>query len=532
VIARAYAALLTLALIGAASAPRHPWTQPGHLRLGFSDEPDGLNPMFAHTAAADEADSLIFATPFRYDQRGEFVPELATEVPTYANGGISRDGKTIVLHLRRGAVWSDGAPLTARDLRFTYRAVLNPRNNVKTRDGWDDIAAFDVPDDYTAVVRLKAPDADVLGIFALGGAAYPPLPEHLLGSLPELNRTAFNSAPISSGPFVLRRWNHGASLEFDANPRYWRGRAKLEHISWRVIPNADTLFNALAAHEIDVYPNVDEAQLPRLASIEGLSTTTRLVANLRQLTFNCKQKALADVRVRRAIAQGVNWDAINRLVYKGVNRRAVSDILPASWAAPSIPQWSYDPAAAARLLDAAGFRPGPDGVRVRADGTALHLAVSIGANRPASERAMLFAQQALKPLGIDLTIKLFPVNFLFAQDGPLYGGSYDLAWTTDTLGPDPNNQALWSGDFIPPHGANTSFYADPVLTRVSEAAIRTYDRAKRKQLYQTEQERIHALALAVFFYWERATSAYNSDLRNYKPAAYVADNWNAWEWEI
>ncbi len=534
---RVVAALLAVGLLFAATGAnaidgRHPWTKPGWLRIGFSDEPDSLNPLFGHTAATLEADALIFAPLFRYDDRGNLIPELAMVVPSYANGGISRDGKTITLHLRRGAQWADGAPLTARDLRFTYRAVMNDANNVNSRAGWNSIASFDVPDDATAIVKLKEPSADILGIFAIGTGAYPPLPEHLLGSLPDLNKAPFNAAPLSSGPFVLQRWNHGSSLEFAANPRYWRGRPKLDRITWRVVPNDDTLINELATHDIDVYPNVDENHLRRLTTIEGIATTRRLVANLRHLAFNCKKPALADARVRRAIAMGVDWNAINRIVYAGVNERATSDILPTSWAAPTIPQWKLDIAGAKQLLDQAGFRPGADGMRVRADGTALRITVAIGANRPANERAVLFVQQALKPLGIDVQIKAYPVSFLFAQTGPLYSGTYDMSWTVDTYAPDPNNQALWSGDFIPPKGANTSFYNDPLITKLSDQAIRTYDRTKRKALYQREEERIHELALAVFFYWERATSAYNSDLKNYRPAAYLADNWNSWEWSI
>ncbi len=99
-------------------------------------------------------------------------------------------------------------------------------------------------------------------------------------------------------------------------------------------------------------------------------------------------------------------------------------------------------------------------------------------------------------------------------------------------GPDPDNQANWSGDFIPPNGANTTFLQRPGHHGGQRRGVRTFDPDKRKALYQREEERIHDLVPAVFFYWENATSAYNSDLRNYRPAQYIADNWNAWEWEI
>jgi peptide/nickel transport system substrate-binding protein len=508
--------------------PRNPWTIPGHVRIGTDDEPDNLNPMFAHSDATDQVDALIFAPMFRYDARGELVPELATEVPTYANGGISKDSRTIVLHFRHGVRWSDGAPLTARDLRFTYRAVMSPANNTKSTFGWDDIAAIDVPRDDTAIVRLRRPNADAIGLFATG--SYPPLPEHLLASLPSLNRAAFNAHPISSGPFLLSAWRHGSSIEFVRNDRYWRGPSKVSAISMVFIPNADSLFTQLQTHEIDVVDPVPEERLSQLAAIRGITVRARLVANFRRLVMNCARPALSDARVRLAVAEAIDWDRMNATVFRGVNQRAVSDISPNSWAAPHIPPYRYDPPDARRLLDAAGWRAGPAGIRAR-NGTPLSLVLS-ATNKPFNEQSEVQMQQALRGVGVDLTIKNYPASYLFAQDGPLYSGRYDLEFSVDTNAPDPDNRGSWSGDFIPPKGANTTFLNDPIITQTSDAAIRTFDRARRKALYQREEERIHQLVPAVFFFWEVARAAYNSDLRNYQPAEYITSNWNAWEWQI
>ncbi len=510
---------------------RHAWTHPGHLTIGTSDEPDNINPMFGHSDATDQIDALVFAPVFRYDERGEFVPELATVVPTYANGGISRDSKTITLHWRPNVKWSDGAPLTPRDLRFTWRAVMNAKNNTKLRNGWDDIAAIDVPNDTTAIVRLKHRNAGVLGIFGGGGgSAYPPLPEHLLQTLPDLNTAPFNGAPISSGPFTLTAWHHGASLDFAPNASYWRGRPKLDAITYRIVPNPDTLIEQLRTHELDLIASVGDAEVHALAGTQGIRVVPHRSANWRRLAINCSKPALRDVRVRRAIAEAIDWDRLNATVYHGINERAHSDLPPDSWAAPSTPFYRYDPAGARHLLDAAGFRTGPSGTRTRGT-TPLALTVS-ATNKPGNEQAEVQMQQELRAIGIELTIKNYPSSLLFAQNGPLYGGTYDLEWSIDTNGPDPDNQGEWSGDFVPPKGANTSFLHDPVITQTSDAAIRTFDRAKRKALYQREETRIHELVPAVFFYWQNQVRAYDDDLRGYRPAEYITDNWNSWEWSI
>jgi peptide/nickel transport system substrate-binding protein len=511
---------------------RHPWTLPDHLRIGIADEPDNLNPMFAHTDATDQVDALIFAPVFRYDPRGGLVPELATEVPTYANGGISRDSKTIVLHWRRGVRWSDGAPLTPRDLRFTWRAVMNKNNNTKAVYGWDDIARIDVPNDATAIVHLRHPDAGVLGSFGGGGgSAYPPLPEHLLAKLPNLNQAAFNSHPISSGPWLLATWHHGSSLAFTPNARYWRGAPKLKALSYTIVPNPDTLVAQLRTHELDLVANVPEAQFERVLGAPGIAVARHPLANWRRLAINTARSGLSDVHVRLALAEAIDWDRINATVYHGLNVRAHSDIPPDSWAAPKIPLYRHDPQAAAAMLDAAGWRAAAPGqVRMRG-GVPLRFVIS-ATTKPGNEQAEVQMQQALRPLGIELSIKNYPASVLFAVDGPLYTGRYDMEWSIDTDGPDPDNQGSWSGDFLPPHGANTSYLRDPVITRAAADALLTFDRGKRKALYQREESRIHSLVPAIFLYWETGVAAYNDDLRGYRPAEYITDNWNSWAWQI
>ncbi|HYL27569.1 MAG TPA: ABC transporter substrate-binding protein, partial [Candidatus Nitrosotalea sp.] len=318
---------------------RNSWTVPGVLRLGEDEEPDSLNLMFGHTAATDTISGLLFSFLLRYDARGNYIPDLATQVPTLANGGIAADGKRITVHLRRGVVWADGAPLTAADWLFTYRAVMNPANNVKTRYGWDAIASAAAPDPYTLVILLKRPNVAVLGILAFGGAAYPPMPAHLLAKLPDLNSAPFNQRPLASGPYLLKDWSHGSALVFVPNPRYFRGAPKLKEVIWKIIPDVNTLFNQLARHEIDVYPNVNPNAISRLSSIDGLNVDRRLIANWRHLGINMSRPLLADVRVRRAIAEAVDWQRINATVFHNIDRLAVSDVFPDLWAAPSLPPY-------------------------------------------------------------------------------------------------------------------------------------------------------------------------------------------------
>jgi len=536
---RAVAVLIALTAACGCAGPRaqrptgerNAWTVPGVVRLGENEEPDNLNLMFAHTAATDEISGLLFSFILRYDARGDYVPDLATQVPTTRNGGISADGKHILVHLRRGAVWSDGAPLTADDWLFTYHAVENSANNVKTRYGWDAIAAASAPNPYTLRITLKRPNVAVLGILAMGGAGYPPLPAHLLAKLPNLNSAAFNERPLSSGPYLLKTWTHGSSLDFVPNPRYFRGAPRVKEVIWKIIPDVNTLFNQLATHEIDVYPNVNPNGIARLGSIAGITVDRRLIADWRHLGINCSRPQLADVRVRRAIAEAVDWKRINDTVFHGIDRLAVSDIFPESWAAPALPPYRYDPGDAKRLLAQAGWTPSVDGVLHKGP-LALRLTIYATTGHQENAESQLLIQSMLRAVGIDVVIRNYPGSYLFAMDGPLYTGKYDLEWSIETNGPDPDNSGSWNAAFIPPQGANTSWLDDPIVNATSAAAAGTFDVAVRRRLYQREEERLRALVPAVFFSWRMNYTAMNSDLKNYVPAAFIGDTWNAWTWRI
>jgi peptide/nickel transport system substrate-binding protein len=514
-----------------ASQLGNPWTIPGVLRLGEDEEPDGLNLMFSNNTAADAISGLLFSFILRYDADGNYVPDLATVVPSTTNGGIAADGKTITVHLRKGVTWADVAPLTAADWIFTYDAVMNPQNNVKTRYGWDTIASAMAPDPYTLVIKLKRPSVEALGILAMGGAGYPPMPAHLLAKLPNINTAEFNRNPLSSGPYLLKSWSHGSALEFVPNPRYFRGAPKLREVIWKVVPDVNTLLSQLQTHEIDVYPGVNANSVARLSAIPGITVGHRLIANWRHLGINLSKPALSDVRVRQAISEGIDWKRINDTIYHGINQLAVSDIFPQSWAAPSLPPYRYDPANARALLSEAGWAMGPDGV-LHKGALAMHLTISATTGHVENDQSEVLIQSMLRAVGIDVQVRNHPATLLFAQDGPLYGGKYDLEWSVVTNGADPDNSGSWNGAFIPPNGANTSWLNDPIVNETSSAAAATFDQAKRKRLYQREEERLRTLVPAVFFAWSTNYTAANTDVKNYVPAAFIADTWNAWEWQI
>ena len=136
-------------------AGRHPWTQPHVLRVAELSDPDRLNPYLSEMDISYDLASLVYSYLVIADDRGRLIGDLAAAVPTIANGGISRDGRTYVYRLRHGVIWQDGVRFTARDVQASWKAVVDPRHDTFEREGYDRIASIDAPDPYTIVVRLR-----------------------------------------------------------------------------------------------------------------------------------------------------------------------------------------------------------------------------------------------------------------------------------------------------------------------------------------------------------------------------------------
>jgi len=238
------AALLVVTL-GTPGSAQNPWTRHGVLRIGVLRDIDSINPLLSAQSASTDIAQMLFSGLLKFNDRGESIPDVALAAPSEENGGISPDGKTITYHLRRGVVFSDGHPLTAEDVVFTWQQLLNPKNNVPNHYPNDQAESVTAPDPHTVVVKLKVPSAPFLSYFMRGGVQRAILPKHLLEHEIDLNKSPFNLKPVGSGPFMVSRWQPGIELDLVANPRYWRGPPKLREIRYRIIPNDNSLLSSL-----------------------------------------------------------------------------------------------------------------------------------------------------------------------------------------------------------------------------------------------------------------------------------------------
>ena len=517
----------------AVSSGRHAWTRPGVLRIADAADPDHFNPLLSGMDLVEDLSSLVFSYLVIADDRGKLIGDLATEVPSIANGGISKDGKTIVYHLRRGVRWHDGVPFTARDVAFTWRATVAPQNNVLHREGYEEVRSIEVPDERTVVVHLRRRYPPFVTEFftSLQEGSKAILPEHLLGKLHEINDAPFNLAPVGTGPFKFVKWEHGRGIEFVANPDYFKGRPKLDKIEFRVIPDDNSILSALQTHDVDMVVSVATTQYAHYARLEGV--TTRIfpwnAANV--FIINNTKPGLDDVEVRRAIASAIDYRAIITKVTHGVGSVA-HDIVPASAVGyTDNPPYRYDPAGANARLEKDGWLRGPDGVRHKGDRRlAFTMVISSGSANGRNIAVQL--QSFLRGAGIDLTLKQYPYNVIFSYDGPIQKMTYDFSDYSYTLPYDPDNYVYLGCDQRPPKGQNVFGYCDPQVDAGERAGLDSDDPLRRAAIYHATDARVHETVPYIPLYVLRRPTAFNSDLRNYSASPAIASWWNAYQWEI
>jgi len=514
----------------------NPWTVHGVLRVGSYEDLDSLNPVLSSQSFVTDVEQMIFSGLIDYDDHARPIPDVALEVPSLENGGVSKDGLTITYHLRPHVVFSDGVPLTSADVKFTWQQIMNKDNNLPYRFPYDAVASIDTPDPLRVVVHLRHPLASFIGNFMRNGNVGSILPAHLLHAYHDLNRIPFNNHPVGSGPFTVVRWEPGVLLDLKANPRYWRGPPKLREVRYEIIPTQNTLLTALRGHDVDLYYDAPEVQYSTLRSLAGIRVTSVPNMTFEHLDFNCRRFPLNDVRVRRAIAYAINWQKLADDVYFGIDTPGMADIPPLSWGYDEdVKPYPYDPARSRALLAGAGWRANASGMLER-NGVPLSITMSTVSGVTSRAKVEVLVQQYLRAVGIALEIHNYPADILFAtygSNGILARGRFDIglfAWQYTV--PDPDNTLTIGPDQLPPKGENYTFYADPDIGLWQAQAQLHYQRSQRLPYYFKIQQRIHDAVPIHTIVWRSNIDAVNTDLKNFKPAPAVSDFWNSYEWEI
>ncbi|MFD6752482.1 ABC transporter substrate-binding protein [Micromonospora gifhornensis] len=464
---------LLLALV-ACSSPTNPSGAPADapLIVATAGEPDTLNPVLNY--GVDGA-ALIFDGLVSRDERNHLVPALARELPT-----VSEDGKSITARLRDGVLFHDGTPLTARDVVFTYQAVLDEKVDSTLRSDLDMLASVTAPDDTTVVFTLRY--------------AYAPFLQRLtLGIVPaaafdgqDVNKAAFNRQPIGTGPYRVTSWTPGDRLVLAANDRYWGGRPTNSGVVVAFVPDDNVRAQRTRAGEFDA------AELPpKLASGFDTQAGYRVhktpTADYRGVMLPMGNPVTGDVAVRRALNVAVDRAAMVNGVLGGAGEPAYGPVPPSSeFAEPAVAGApTADPAAATALLDAAGWRPGPDGIRVK-NGTRAAFSLMYPAADSLRKELALAVTADAKKIGIAVT----PEGLTWDAITPRMGSDALIMGYGTPYDPDFVSYKLFHSDFAGQGFFNPGSYASEVTDRALRDGRAEADPAQRKAAYATFQRQL------------------------------------------
>ncbi len=505
---------------------------PGQCVLGVTQEAVNFNPLlYVNTGVETSVEFIVFDALWKLDPTGAFVPNLAAEIPTQENGGISEDGLTWTIKLRPDVKWHDGTPFTAADVAFTLDVLMDPKVTVRSRNGHDHVETYEAVDDHTVRVKLK----DSFAPYMVSWQKTSIIPKHILSGT-DINIAPFNTNPIGTGPFKFKSRVAGSQIEFEPNPDYHGGAPKLTSLIQKYVPDQQTLYAQFQTGEVDIYDlqGIPPLLYAKAKTLPGCKIELSPMPFVEFIYFNCGKPQFSDKRVRKALYMAVDKKGWIDAVFYGVPLPTLSFLPPNHWAYnKNLVDPGYDPAKAAALLDEAGWKVGADGVREK-DGVRLSFTMSTTVGAKAREQAQQLVQQNFKKINVEMTIKNMPASVVW--------GDYTIKSEFDTLMvgwdallyPDPDYGDRIRSDAIPAKGGNGSNYVQYENAEIDDLCRKgatTVKQEDRKAIYDRIQEiLLDDMPFAPIYAYQQIVGV-RDRIGNYKPNAYTPINsWNTVEW--
>lgn len=469
---------------------------------------DGFNPFTSQSAEASEVQELIW-------------PRLMIEQPDYFAGPPSfapnialswkegEDRRSIRFSLR-ACTWSDGTPITAEDVRFSWQAARDPKvawNSASIVDYITDVEVH-APREFT--VRYSEPYPyqlmDINDVHVL--------PKHVFGKVPFeqwQGRSWNEEAKLSGGPWLLASYVPNTEIAFVPNPTYWDvGKPYLARAVLKIQGSMETNLTALLSGDVDFMNSVTPKDAQRVLDDGDLLLYTYQTRAIGWIGWNTKRAPFDDARVRRAMTLAIDRENIVESVFYGYAKVAGPVIIRSMWASdPTIEPLPFDPAAAERLLDEAGWRKGADGMRAK-DGKPLAFALVTNQGNVVRKKIGEYVQSSLRGLGVSVDLRIQDFNQMSQQlkrhAFEAYVGGMYVATKVD--GKPIFHSAGASG------GYNYPDYANPRVDAIIDQARVLADKTVAKPLWAEMQRLLDADQAYTTLYEPRGLVGLSKRFRN------------------
>ena len=527
------AAIGAAALIGADRSLAANAAPKGQIIIGFSQEPTNFHPLMLAIEVDQGVHWNLFSPLWGVDDKGNFTPQLAVEVPTVANGGISADGLSWKIKLREGAKWHDGAAFTADDVKFSLDLLNNKDFKANRRAGHEllrDITVVSPTEISWRMEKVYAPYVSILAWTFI-------VPKHILEKETDVNASNFAANPIGTGPFKWGERVPGDHITLKANTDFFGDGPYVETVVFKYIPDLTVLYTQFQTGDIDyiglqgITPDHYE-EATKLADRVVVPVALPFIENI---ALNLGKPVFQDKAVREALYYAMDKPGIIDAIYYGLPRPTES-YLPyeASAFNPDLPKQTYDIEKAKKILDDAGWKPGADGIREK-NGVRLAFVNSTTAGNHVREQAQQLLQQNWKEIGAEMTIQNFPPAVMWGDNWMQSKFDSAMVGIGFMIGPDADTTDYFHSRSINAkggNGQNTCQYENPEVDKLLGEAADTVDQAKRNEIYKKQQEIVRADLPYLPIFQYAMVEGTKKGLEGYKPNVNTQTNtWNVNEWK-
>jgi peptide/nickel transport system substrate-binding protein len=451
---------------------------PGGVLIVLADrEPDELNPLTFSSTPAYQAVHLMFRRLARRDST------LSGYAPDLANAWRMEGDSMLVLELRNDVLWHDGTRVTAEDVVFTIDRQRDPLTASPRQADVAAVTAVSARDSFTVEVRLSR-----TGPYTVNALLeVVPVPRHLLADVaPAQMRTApFSRNPVGNGFYRFGRWAPGQSLTLEVNPDRPDGRASIDRVVMRFIPDMNAAMTELLAGQADLLIRVPPDQKDRLETAANVEVYGGPRVRPGWIAWNTRRAPLDDVRVRRALLMAIDREALARGLFGDVGEPALSPIPAALWEhSADVRPIPHDPAGAQRLLADAGWvDTNGDGLLDRG-GRPLRIEVDFTSTDQVRQDYLVAMQSMLRRIGVDLVPRAYESTAWVQRlrEGEFTGSFWGWGWGPGVMGP--NAEMVFHSRSIPPAGPNFAASRNPRIDQLIDATLVTSDTTRARAIWR------------------------------------------------
>ena len=490
----------------------------GTMIIGITGDVDSFNPLFGESVTAQEISHLMLLGLADLNDKSDFAPELAESWES------SEDYLKLTFRLRKDMFWSDGMPITAEDVKFTWELLKDP-TLASPRQGYVEyVKEVKISDPHTIVFEFT--EAYPAQIFDVAGEI---LPKHIFQDVEpkDIRNHEFSQKPISSGPFKLNKWVSQQYIEIVPNEKYFGDKPYLEKIIFKIVPDATNLLLQLESGKIDMMMGIPVAEIERLKennrNIEMHQVSGRVYY---YIGYNILNDLFKDPEIRRSLTMAIDTDKIIESLLYGYGSKCLGPLPPiVEWAYnEDVQEIKYDPSEAKKVLFNEGWSDSNNDGWIDKDGKNFEFTLTTPTGNQIKADLAVIVQEQLKKAGIKVNIKMLEwttfLDHLQKKDFDACVGGLSSSYYID---PTPVFHSSATNMF------NSISYSNPKVDELIEKGRVEMDRQKAAKIWKEFQQTVYNDQPFTFLFWRDKVAGVNKEFKNVTPIA-LSSVYNLEKW--